>query len=538
MENPFDKFDAEGSGNPFDRFDTAPKASLGRTAGLTARNLVQGAAAIPATLLNIPAAAYNLGADAIQGGGKGFRFNEMNQNVRDSLTNLGLPNPETGGERVGSDIAQALVGGGAALKGAQMAQRAASPVVQGAARMFSAAPGKQGVSAGLAGGAAGLTREAGAPVPVQIAASLAAGAAPYARPSAMVRGGPRTGPEQRALKAGFTVPPATMENPSVMSKMLGAWSGKIKSQHGASAKNQTLVKQMAASSLGLPRDTILDDNVFRTVRQQAGRAYEDVKQAIPTIQTDPQFQQQIGGLGQINSQVGQSFPGLVKNDKISDLVSELTSKKDFPTAAGVEAVRILRADATKNLQAIGDPERNALGFAQRDAADAVDDLMDRNISANGNPGVIDKYRAARRAIAKSHDVESATNTATGEVDPRRFALLADRGKPLSGELATIAETANAFPKAMQMPSKFGGAEPLSILDIMAAGGAVGTGAMTGNLGTGALIASGALSRPLVRQMTLSDAYQNILRGQSAPLGLPGMIPAQATTLSTIFREDK
>jgi hypothetical protein len=38
-----------------------PKFTAGRAAGLTARNVVEGLAAIPATLMDIPASIYNAG---------------------------------------------------------------------------------------------------------------------------------------------------------------------------------------------------------------------------------------------------------------------------------------------------------------------------------------------------------------------------------------------------------------------------------------------------------------------------------------------
>lgn len=515
-----------------------PDFTLGRWAGLTGRNLIQGAAALPATLADIPAEGFNLASDAIRGRGKGFRFNEMNQNVAGVLDKVGFPRPETGGERIGSGIAQGIAGAGTGLGVARGLQGAVNPATQAVGRVMGANPGRAGISGGLGGAAAAGAGELGLPWYGQAAAGLVGGGVPYARPSALVRGGAISAPEQRAMDSGFVVPPATMEKPSVLSTLLGGWSGKVKSQQAASVKNQALTKQLAAGSLGLPRDTVLDDNVFRDLRANAGKAYENVKQAVPVISTDPDFAARVSGLGSMNSDVAAHFPELVKNDAISNLANNLAAKSEFPTSAGVEAVKILRANGTKNLQAIGDPEKHALGFAQRDAADAIDDLMDRNISAAGNPGVVEQYRQARRLIARSHDIESATNTSTGEIDPRRFALLADKGKPLGGDLGKVADAANSFPKAMQVPSKFGGAEPISILDIITALGAAGTGTATGHLGSGAAIAGAALGRPAARALTLSGPYQRALQAQPAPLGFAGAVPGQIAIDANLFRKNQ
>ncbi len=555
MANAFDQFDAPAAAttaNPFDRF-APPKAAdwkpdlstAGRVLGLTARNAIQGAAALPGMIANIPGGIYNAGADLVQGyhapsrdPNAPFRFSSMGQNVSDLLTKTGLPEPATMGERLGGDIQQGMSGAGAGLGIAQGLKALQGPVAA-IGRTLGANPVKQVIGGATGGLAAGGAQEAGLPVPAQIAAGLVAGAAPFAGNMAagLARGGQLTAAEQRATTAGYTIPPATMDQPSVLSKLLGAWSGKVKSQQAASVKNQALTNQIAAGSLGLPRDTLLDDNVFSNLRQKAGQAYEAVKQAVPVISTDAQFQKDIQSLDNLNSQVGTHFPGLVKNDAITSLVNELGSKADFPAPAGVEAVKILRANSTKNLQAIGDPEKHALGFAQRETANAVDDLLDRNVSASGSPDLVNQYRAARQLIAKSHDVESATNTATGEVNARRFGMLANKGKPLSGGLETIGNTANAFPKATQMPSKFGGAEPLSILDIMAAATPTIGGAMSGRGLEGAALGGAILSRPLARALTLSKAYQSALRAPQTPWA-PGLIPGQTAIDSNIFRNNQ
>lgn len=508
-----------------------------RAAGLDTRALIQGAAALPGMALNVPASIYNAGANLVQGyhapdeANGPFRFRDQNQNVSKILDKTGLPKPETTGERLGGDVVSALSGTGASLGIASGLEALKAPVARAIGTALAANPGKQGVGAVTGGLAAGGGREAGLPVPIQIGLGVAGGAAPFAPQMAtsLARGGPLTAAEQRATNAGYTLPPATMENPSTLSKLLGGWSGKIKTQQGASAKNQVLTNQIAASSLGLPRDTMLDDNVFHNLRQKAGTAYEDVKQSVPTTVADPAFIHDLGNISMASSPVAQEFPHLVKNDGITDLLSGFMNKPSFSTAAAVDAVKLLRARGTKNLQAIGNPEANDLGHAQRATANAIDDLLDRNVSQAGNPSLVNKYRAARQQIAKSHDVESATNTSTGEVNARRFGLLADKGKTLTGGLEVIGDVSNAFPKATQMPSKFGGAEPLSVLDIAAAAGAAGTG----HYGLGAA----ALGRPLARSLVLSKAYQKAIRNQ-APMGAAGLLPQQAIIDSSIFRNNQ
>lgn len=186
----------------------------------------------------------------------------------------------------------------------------------------------------------------------------------------------------------------------------------------------------------------------------------------------------------------------------------------------MELVKELRFNANANLRAIGDPSKHALGLAQRQAADAVDDLMERNITAAGQPDVIAAYKQARQLIAKSYDVEGATNATTGDVNARGLARLAAKGRPLSGELDTIARAAEAFPKAMQAPAGFGYDEKLSALDFFGSAAA----AIHGSPG----IAGAIVGRPVARSVILSQPYQRAATDQRPtvpPLPLlldPGM----------------
>lgn len=489
----------------------SPDFTLGRWAGLEGRNLIAGAAALPATLLDIPAQAYNTGADLIQGKGKGFRYNEMNQNVSAMLDKAGLPQPETTGEQVGSTIARTVAGAGTGLGIGQGMQGAATPVVAGVGKTMAANPGKQMASALLSGGTVAGAQKAGLPWWAQAGAGLVTGTLPYLSPSSLASGGKLAPEEQRAMAVGYKLPPATMDNPSLLSKLLGGWSGKIKSQQAASVANQEVTNAKAAAELGLAPDATLDDHVLEQVRKQAGTAYETVKKAIPNIAGDNDYLNDLVSIQTQNHNIAQYFPDLVKNDDITKLVDSLANQPHFPTEVGVDTVKVLRKNAATNLRT-DDPQKVWLGQAQRNAATAIENLMDRNISATGNPDAISAYRAARTTIAKSYDIEAATNPATGDVSAAKIASLSNRGRPMTDGLASVADTANAFPKATQSPSRFGGVEPFSVLDL----GAAAYEGTKGKYG----VAGAILGRPLARALTMSDAYQGAVQNPSSVLG-PG-----------------
>lgn len=328
-----------------------------------------------------------------------------------------------------------------------------------------------------------------------------------------------------ARKAGYVLPPASIsEKPGLISNVLAGWSGKIKTQQAASARNQVVTNDLATKALGLPAETTLTEEVFNNVRQQAGQAYQAVVDAVPSVKTDKTFKEAVEGIAGKNSQAAKAFPNITKNPGIAEMADELLSADEHPTRAWVDVVRELRFNGNANLKAMGDPSKHALGLAQREAANAIDDMMERQIAAAGKPEVVDAYKAARRLIAKSYDVEGATNTATGDVSARGLARLADKGKPLTDELKTISDAASAFPKAMQAPSGFGDNEAWSALDFFGSAGALAHG----NPG----IAGTILARPLARGTVLSQPYQNFITRPNS-----GRLPIQPLAAAGVMQQN-
>jgi hypothetical protein len=77
-----------------------------RAAGLTGRSLIEGALAIPGTILGGLYGAYNVGADLL--GSNVPRLKDPNQQLSQTLTSLGLPEPRTGLEKVGNVAGQMI----------------------------------------------------------------------------------------------------------------------------------------------------------------------------------------------------------------------------------------------------------------------------------------------------------------------------------------------------------------------------------------------------------------------------------------------
>jgi len=149
---------------------------LGRQLGLTARAGITGLASIP-----------NLLADPL------YRMagaTPPSEGMQQSLTALGLPEPETGVERAIQAGAQAVSGAGGQIGLAgQLAQRATAPITRAISERFATAPGAQLTAAGAAAPVAQQVTEATESPLLGMAAGVAAGGA----------AGLRRAPEQTKL---------------------------------------------------------------------------------------------------------------------------------------------------------------------------------------------------------------------------------------------------------------------------------------------------------------------------------------------------
>lgn len=348
-------------------------------------------------------------------------------------------------------------------------------------------------------GGRGIGTLAGPPLAMAGAHKLGQLAAP------LVKGGAIRPGAQEVRAAGYAIPPnLAQEKPSLVTRGLSAWGGKTKLDQAASIKNQQVTNAIAAKELGISPGTQLTKETFDAVRSEAGKAYGAVAQAMPEVSTDLTFASGVKQLGGRANKAAQEFPGIFENGGVEKLVETLSRSDRFSTQAALDTVRQLRADAGAHLKAFDDPARKALGQAQRAAADLIDGLLERRLAQVGNDTLMNGYRQARQLIAKSHDVEAATNLATGEVSALDLARMADKGRPLTGGLAAIAKMGGAFPQAAREATRYGGGESHSVTDLAAAlaSGAAGRYDLAGAIA----------ARPIARSAILSNPYQNAILG--------------------------
>ena len=250
---------------------------------------------------------------------------------------------------------------------------------------------------------------------------------------------------KNAGKAGYHVP-AQQVKPGKMADLGERFAGKQGVEATARGLNQPVTNKLANKALGLADDVPLTKEVLFNLRTEAGKAYETVSK-IGTLSSDKAYIQALRNIQKEFSGASKDFPELA-SQQVSKLVKAL-AKKEISSEGAVEMVKNLRQLGNSNITS-SIPADRLLGKAQREAAEALDDLIERNIEPALGKELLDAYRAARVLISKTYVVEKALNPSTGNVIATEISKQTGK-KLLTDELKEIAEFAKAFPKSAAEP---------------------------------------------------------------------------------------
>ncbi|MES2950292.1 MAG: hypothetical protein V4858_17250 [Pseudomonadota bacterium] len=340
-------------------------------------------------------------------------------------------------------------------------------------------------------------------------------------PSAQTANPTKLQTAKESMEAGYVIPP-NMIKPSFKNSVIESISGKQATAQIASTKNQAISEGLARRSLGLPQDAPLTFETmksYRAAQHQAG--YEPLRQ-VGMIPAGSNFNRALDDIANQYKGKG-TIPAIADSKKeISDLVA-LHKSTGFDAGDAVDAIRTLREDATALFQSTSAGDK-AKAKATKAIADAYEGAIDDALGATGNSKLLTAYRDARQNIAKSGTVEKAIREGSGTLDARILAREFQKGKPLTGDLKTVAKFANTFDKAAQPPHLIGSPAVHNLNSMFSAGGG-GLGAGLGSVIGGApgAVVGGALGAgypyvvpPIARSMMFSKGAQQGLL--SAPSG--------------------
>ena len=403
---------------------------------------------------------------------------------------LNLPQPETGTERVVGDISRAVAGTGGAMKLAGGLMPTTTTGKNIATSFASNAP-TQLASATGAGGASGLTREAGGGDFLQMLAGLGGGFAggamvnpkPIGLSTEQLQNVNKDKLLNTAQKAGYIALPSDV-HAGKFPKALETLSGKFKSEELASSKNQNTANNLTRKYLGIPEETPLNDNTFSSLRDYHSEPYRIASQL-------PAGSVSVTSTKSLATGKTTTTP-IVKTGE--QLVNEIKLARDDSRAAWKSYNSGTAAKPTELRQ-------------QAQASDklvtTLENQLDKLAKVNNQTELLKSLNEARRNIAKVYTVERAT---IGEnlIDYRKIGKMMDKGAPVSGELALAGKFAKEFPR-VNKPIPY---EPtaFTLPDVFSTVVGAGVDALTGVPLATALPAARVGSRYLMESKPFQQRY--------------------------------
>jgi hypothetical protein len=337
----------------------------------------------------------------------------------------------------------------------------------------------------------------------------------------------------------------------MVNKTLESVAGSQGIRDRLAAKNIEHASNLVKEELGLSPGDFLNGQALDSIRSRAAQAYDRIKAINMDIPAnEPRFQQALRDIDKQFESVKEFAPGLI-DLRDMERVRGLAGSPQSPAHPGawtpkslLEVSQQLRAEATHVLDTA---QSNKAAYkeaaAMKAAATAMEDLIENALTPQGTQRVatgfnlVNDFRKARELIAKTYDIESATNLVTGQVDPAKLARIIQSGGKLSGNLEKIGNAASAMPDVMRAPS--GQTDALLRLTDMGVGaGAGAAGALLlGAHGAAIPAIAGAAARPITRAVMSSKPYQNTMArvhskpGRQYRMGEAGQAAGAAATMA-------
>lgn len=306
-----------------------------------------------------------------------------------------------------------------------------------------------------------------------------------------------------AQSAGYVLPPSQV-NPSLANRFLEGFAGKLTTAQSAAQKNQSVTNSLVKADLGIPAETPLTLDAIKAARTDAAQAYAPIR-SFGQINADEGY---ANALNDIATAYDKSHGGMktLRNPAVEQTLRD-ASQFNMDSDSALNLIGSLRENGYANAGPLSNAADKRLGKTQLGVANAIEDLIDRNLTNAGQGDAVTAFRAARQKIAKTYDAESAFNPATGNIQSAKLAQMAKKGAPFTGGLQTAAEAARAFPKATQeITSSMPGISPLDYMGGVLAGSAFNPMAFAAPFARPA-VRAGILSAPFQKAMVQPPSYE-------------------------------
>ena len=325
--------------------------------------------------------------------------------------------------------------------------------------------------------------------------------------------------------AGYVLPPSQV-NPGAVTNTLESIGVKAALNQESAIRNQRVTNRLAKEALGIPENVDITETVLEGIRTAEARPYQAIGQLADQARAD------LDAL--LQSTQSSSAHQTAANQSVPAVANRIRSLSTI-AAADVNALRDARFRANqgfRHYERSADPDALAGARTAQAEADSLETAIEQAAVEAGTPQVVDQLRAARQRIAQTYDVERALNLGDANVSAPIIGKALDKGKPITGPLATIGEFAEAFPAAVREGSKVPTPGVSALLPI----GAVLSGA-AGNAAfgpAGMALAAAPFARGPVRSVLLSEPYQNY--ATRIPLSVVARPPLASVATRTLAQE--
>lgn len=320
-------------------------------------------------------------------------------------------------------------------------------------------------------------------------------------------------------REGYVATPGSV-TPTTKNVLAERIAGKTNLEQLASVQNQMVTDQIARRAAGIADTAPLTTENMQQIRKvEYDKGYVPVKK-IGQVKTDDAFLNDLINVESKYTGAAGSFPEAIP-EQVTAMVKNYTKDK-FDAGDAVDVTRKLRE------QAKGDFKRgdNDLGMARVAVSNALENQIERSLTASNRSdaaAILEQFRLSRQRMAVSHTIEDAIKEGGGSVIAAKLARDIQSGKYVSGDIKTIAEFSNVFPRVTQTASQIGTPGAGTMMGRSLSGG-VGAGlgfTMGGPTGAGVGGAIGAVAPEMVsagiRNYLLSPTGQRNLIPNYSPL---------------------
>lgn len=336
-----------------------------------------------------------------------------------------------------------------------------------------------------------------------------------------------------AQQSGFRALPTDVR-PSGMNVAMESVAKQAPLVKRIAAYNEERAGQLVRQDLGLSPTGRLDEAALRSVRTRAGNVYDQVRAVPGSInvrRTNPNWVQEVMDLDMRFRAMKNQMPAMYRNSGLERLRGSMGRVSNITPGEVVDIVRTLRDQATTTLKRADAPaEQVDAAYAFKEAANMFENLLEQHLLQTNRGGLMTRFRDARETLAKTYNVEEATDLVTGKVDPQALRRALAKGEPLTGNLRAVAEAAAALPSVMRRTETMVTPEGMVLSD-WAMGAGIPAAIFSGQPGIAAGLAAGAASRPVVRRIAASGPYQRAFaQPQAQPLRPPASAAAPGAAM--------